>query len=156
MRRRGDEVVLSFEYDKSLVATIKGLPQRRFDPSTKEWVLPLHLYMDAAALLEAVGAHVEMDQELRILYDEGQIPRPKKPEVAISRCGEEYVVQFDYDAALVKAARKVPGRTFDPSAKAWFVPIDDEEETLRLLLSSFEDVECAIRLEPKLRALVPS
>ncbi len=154
MRRRGDEAVIQFDYDKSLVAAVKGLPKRSFDPQTKEWVVPLHLYLDAVARLQAVGADVRLDEELQVMYDEALLPPPKKPEVIISRCGDEYMVQFEYDPVLVKAAKGIPGRSFDPSSKAWFVPIDNERETLRNVLQTFELVDCTIRLEQKLRPLV--
>lgn len=156
VRRRGDEVVLRFDYDRSLVAAVKGLPRRRFDPFTKEWVLPLHLYMDAVSILQATGASVELDDELKALYEQGAVVPRTRPEVSIGRCGGEYVVQFEYDPSLVKATKKIPGRSFDPASKAWFVPIVDERETLHDLLAAFEGVDCSIRLESKLRALVAS
>lgn len=154
MRKRGDEVVIQFEYDKSLVKAIKSLGKRRFDSFSKEWVVPLHLYIDALAQLEAVGADIELDSDLTSMYNDALLPPPKKPEVTIGRVGDDYVVQFDYDPEMVKAVKGIPGRTFDPSSKAWFIPIEAEEETLSNVLKSFELLECSIRVEPKLRRLV--
>ncbi len=154
MRRRGDEVVIQFEYAKGLVKAVKSLDKRSFDSFSKEWVVPIHLYMDAMARFEAVGAHVELDDELASMYDKTLVPPPRKPEVTISRVGEDYVVQFDYDPELVKAAKRIPGRTFDPSSKAWFIPIEDEFETLSNVAKTFELLECSIRLEPKLRSIM--
>ncbi len=154
MRKRGDEVVIQFEYDRSLVKAVKSLGRRRFDSFSKEWVVPLHLYMDALAHLEAVGADVELDSDLASMYDDELVPPPRKAEVAIGRVGDDYVVHFDYDPELVKAVKGIPGRTFDSSSKAWFIPIEGEEETLNNLLKAFELLDCSLRVEPKLRDLV--
>ncbi len=151
MRRRGDEVVIGFDYDRALVKAVKSLDRRTFDAFAKEWVIPLHLYMDAVARFEGVGASVEMDEALSAMYSKALLPPPKKPEVAIRRVGDEYVVQFEYDPKLVKAAKRIPGRTFDPASKAWLVPIEDDEKTLRNIVQALELVECSIQLEPKLR-----
>ncbi len=154
MRRRGDEVVIVFDYDRTLVKTVKSLDKRSFDPQTKEWTVPLHLYLDAVARFQAVDASVELDEKLGAMYDEALVPPPKKPVVTISRCGDEYVVQFEYDPSLVKATKRIPGRNFDPSSRAWFVPIEDAEGTLKSVLKTFEVLDCSIRLEPKLRPLL--
>ncbi len=154
MRKRGDEAVIGFEYDKSLVTAVKSLPKRSFDPQTKEWVVPLHLYLDAVARLRASGAEVDLDEDLRAMRDKASMPPPKAPEVSISRCGDEYVVQFEYDPSLVKAVRRIPGRSFDPSSKAWFIPIEDDEATLKDVVKAFEATECSIRLEGKLRPVM--
>lgn len=151
MRRRGDDAILRFEYDPSLVKTVKGLEKRTFDAMAKEWVIPLHLYLDAAARLEAVGAEVLFDEELTTLRNREIVPPPKKPEVTISRVGEEYIVQFEYDANLVRATKGLPKRSFDPASKAWSIPIGDEEGTLRQLIWTYEGLGSSVRLEPKLR-----
>jgi hypothetical protein len=155
MRRRGEDLVLHFEYDRALVAAVKSLPKRRFDPSTREWVVPLYHYMDAISVMEAAGAAVEMDEDVKQLFEEGAFIPPEKPEVVIGRCGAEYVVQFEYEPALVKVAKSIPGRSFDPVSKAWFVPIEDEEGTLNRLLEAFGAVNCSIRIESKLKSLAP-
>lgn len=145
---------MSFEYDRSLVKTVKSLERRTFDPFSKEWVIPVHLYRDAIARFEALGADVELDAGLATLQDEGEISLPQKPEVVISQVGDDYVVQFEYDPDLVTAAKRLPGRTFDPASKAWFIPIQEETRTLRDVLGAFEPHNCTVRLEPKLRPLL--
>lgn len=153
MRRRGDEAVLRFEYDRGLVAAVKALPRRRFDPETKEWVLPLHHYLDAARALEAMGAQVELDPELEALTEEGAVPPPPRPRAAVTRAGGHYMVRFEYRPALVRAVRQIPGRTFDPSSKAWFVPIEEAELTLRAIVEALEEVGCVVDLPEDLLPL---
>lgn len=154
MRKRRDEAVAHFDYDRSLVKAVKGLDKRSFDAQTKEWIIPLHLYRDAVARFESVGASVELDEELEAMTVGALLPPPKKPEITISRCGDEYIVQFEYDPSLVEAVKRIPKRSFDPASKAWFVPIEDEKATLSAVLQTFEVMDCTIRLQPKLRTLV--
>lgn len=143
-------MVLRFEYDKALVAAVKELPKRSFDPQSKEWVVPLHLYLDVAARLEAAGADVEFDDELRLMYEKSWVPPARQQEVTVGRTQGEYIVRFEYDPTLVEAAKGLPGRTFDASSKAWFVPIEDEEGTLRTVVKSFESLNCKVILAPGL------
>lgn len=154
MRRRGNEAVIQFDYDRALVRAVKGLERRSFDTRTKEWVVPLHLYADAIARLEAAGGEVEMDADLQTMYAEGLQPRPPRPEVHVARSGGDYVIRFDYEPRLVRVVKEIPGRSFDASAKAWFVPIEDEVGTLQEVLRPFEAANCTIRLEPDLERLV--
>ena len=39
--------------------------------------------------------------------------------------GREVVLAFPYDAAIVDAVRRIPGRRFDWDAREWIAPIDD-------------------------------
>ncbi|MFQ5920149.1 MAG: hypothetical protein ACE5I4_08945 [Thermoplasmata archaeon] len=150
MRRRGNEAVLSFDYDRFLVKAVKSIDRRRYDPMTKEWTVPLHYYADAVATLEAVGAEVEMDPELTDLHERAVVPPRARPEVTVERAGTQYVVRFDYDRSLVRAVKKVPGRTFDSVARAWLVPV--EEGALENLLATLDEVDCSVKLAPDVKA----
>ena len=39
----GKKLIISFHYDTALVEKVKTLPDRSFDPQTKNWTLPLNL-----------------------------------------------------------------------------------------------------------------
>jgi hypothetical protein len=150
MRRRGNEAVLSFDYDRFLVKAIKTIDRRRYDPATKEWTVPLHYYADAIATLEAIGAEVEMDPELTDLHERAVVPPEARPEVTVERAGTQYVIRFDYDRRLVRAVKQVPGRTFDSVARAWLVPV--EEGALENLLATLGEVDCSVQLAPDVKA----
>lgn len=154
MRRLGEEAVIRFDYDRALVRAVKGLERRRFDARTKEWVVPLYLYADALARLEAAGGEVELDDDLQTMLAGGLQPRPPEPEVHVGRTGGNYIIRFEYEPRLVKAVKEIPGRTFDPSAKAWFVPIQDEVGTLGEVLRPFEAAGCTIHLDPDVERLL--
>ncbi|MEE9592012.1 MAG: hypothetical protein V3W28_00335 [Thermoplasmata archaeon] len=150
MRRRGNEAVLSFDYDRFLVKAVTTLDRRRYDPMTKEWTVPLHYYADAVATLEAVGAEVKMDPELADLHERAVVPPKARPEVKVERAGGQYIIRFEYERSLVQAIKKVPGRTFDSVARAWLVPV--EEGALENLLATLGEVDCTVQLATDVKA----
>ena len=150
MRRRGDEAVLSFDYDRFLVRAVKTLDRRRYDPMTKEWTIPIHYYADALATLEAVGAEVAMDEELADMHERADVPPEARPRVTVERTGDQYLIRFEYNRSLVQAIKKVPGRTFDGVARAWLVPV--EEGALENLLATLDEADCIVEVAPGLKA----
>lgn len=79
---------VAFKYAPDVVALIKKLPERSFDPATKTWTVPKRL---VPALKEAVA---ELGHEV-----EGVTPRPKPPPGST-------VEFFDEDAAAAEATAK--------------------------------------------------
>ncbi len=150
MRRRGDEAVLSFDYDLLLVRAVKTLDRRRYDPMTKEWTIPIHYYADALATLEAEGAEVEMDEELADMHERAVVPPEARPQITVEQSGDQYLIRFEYNRSLVQAIKKVPGRTFDAVARAWLVPV--EEGALENLLATLNETECTVEVAPGLKA----
>lgn len=146
IRRRGDEAVLRFEYDRDVVEAVKGLPERRFDPTAKEWVVPVQYYLDAAVAVESVGAEVDLGPQLQDLAERGETPSAPRPTVSVRRSGAQYVVRFGYRPDLVQAIKGIPGRTFDPSAKAWFVPAE-APETLEFIVDAMEAAGARVEVE---------
>lgn len=54
-----EQFVVSFQYDPILVAAVKALPSRRFDPATKCWTVPRAMASDLAGLVSRLGDVVE-------------------------------------------------------------------------------------------------
>lgn len=48
----GNQFRLAFSYDAAIVAAVKSLPSRRFDPASKSWSVPVSA---AAALKSLLG-----------------------------------------------------------------------------------------------------
>ncbi|MFQ5909006.1 MAG: hypothetical protein ACE5JE_09335, partial [Thermoplasmata archaeon] len=59
-------------------------------------------------------------------------------------------VRFEYEPTLVRAIKKVPGRIFDPVARAWLVPV--EEGSLENLLATLGEVDCSVELAPEAKS----
>lgn len=144
--------MVRFDYDPALVAAVKGLPHRRFDAATKEWVVPVRYYLDAAVALEGAGATVTFDAELARWSEEGKVPPAQRPRASVGRTGGHFVVRFPYEPKLVAAVKGIPGRTFDPSAKAWFVPAE-APRMLEVIVDTLEAAGAEVDVEQGLLAL---
>jgi len=51
----GDELVLDFSYNPALVAVVRGLSRRRFDPVTKHWYCPAEIVIEVVERLVENG-----------------------------------------------------------------------------------------------------
>jgi len=59
-----------------------------------------------------------------------------------------YRVVFDYDPVIINEIKKIPGRSWNQEAKAWYVPAEGKN-ALEILGASFIDKEaCPIRKKP--------
>ncbi len=148
--RKGGEVAVQFDYDEKLVEAARAFPKRRFDPETKEWLVPLYLYKDVMRIFEDQTCIVIVDEEIEKLLLEGKEFEAEAPEVFIRRVGNDYMVSFDYDPNLVREIRSLEERKFDPGTKGWFIPIRDEIKTLEEVISKLRLARCQIKLHDDL------
>ncbi len=154
--RKGQEVSIQFGYDQKLVEVAKSLPKRRFDPEAKEWLVLLYLYKDVVREFENQTCVVIVDDEIERYLLEGKEFERETPEVFIKRVGNDYMVSFDYDPSLVREIKSLEERKFDPGTKGWFIPIRDEERTLREVISRLQLVRCQIKLQDDLKGHLKS
>lgn len=156
VRRRGDQVVIKFNYDKELVEVARSLREREFDPATKEWASPLYLYKDVVKSFEMANCVLRIDEEIeRMLLNDVRVER-KLPEVRLSKMGNELFIDFDYDESLVRTIKSLPEKSFDPERKIWTVPIRDPKRTLEEVIYRFQFAECNLILEEDLKQLLES
>ena len=59
----GKKLIISFHYDPVLVEKVKTLPNRSFDPVTKNWILPLNL--DSFYAFRKAFPNAEIDKSVR-------------------------------------------------------------------------------------------
>jgi len=110
--------VVGFEYNGLLVARIKELEGRRYDPAQKKWLVPSTSREGLRRFLEENGFSSEAEALPEII---------EKPE-SRSRVEEgekTYKIFFDYNPKLVAAIREVAGRRFvreSGSEPHWTVP----------------------------------
>jgi len=149
--KKGEEVAIQFSYDANLVEVAKSFPKRRFDPEAKEWLVPLYLYKDVVREFENQTCVVIVDNEIERYLLEGKEFERETPEVFIKRVGNDYMVSFEYDPSLVREIKSLEERKFDPGTKGWFIPIRDEERTLREVISRLQLARCQIKLHEDLQ-----
>lgn len=150
--KKGGEVAIQFDYDEKLVEIARSFPKRRFDPESKEWLVPLYLYKDVVRHFENQTCVVIVDEEIERFLLEGKEFETEVPEVFIRRVGNDYMVSFDYDPNLIREIRSLEERKFDPGTKGWFIPIRDEVKTLEEVISKLRLARCQIKLHDDLSA----
>jgi hypothetical protein len=154
--KKGEEVSIQFGYDERLVEVAKSFSKRRFDPESKEWMVPLYLYKDVVREFEAQTCVVVVDEEIERFLLEGKEFKMETTEVFIRKVGNDYMVSFDYDPTLVREVKALEDRKFDPDTKGWFIPIRDEIKTLREVISRLQLTGCQIRLHEDLQGFLKS
>ena len=55
VRLSGDDLIISFPYDTQVLGVVKQIPGRRYEPSTKTWVVPIRFYKQALVALESLA-----------------------------------------------------------------------------------------------------
>lgn len=81
LTREGDRIALRFPYDAGLVAAVKGVPGRRWDPDRKVWTVPA----DAAEPLARVLTGQEVDADPQLLAEIGAHAQAQSQALAASR-----------------------------------------------------------------------
>lgn len=61
---------VSFSYDSMVVANIKTIPGRKYDPSTKTWSVP---FAGIKKLIELFGARLDIAEDVDVNYEEEEV-----------------------------------------------------------------------------------
>ncbi|MFQ6128054.1 MAG: hypothetical protein ACE5QW_04045 [Thermoplasmata archaeon] len=71
-------------------------------------------------------------------------------QVFITRKGDEVAIRFDYDRDLVKVAKDLEKRRFDPVTKEWLAPLHH----YKYVVKEFEAADCLLRIDPSIEELL--
>lgn len=110
-----DQVVLDFPYDAGQVAEVKAIPGAKWDRVARVWRVPATHLGEARAFAVKHGFTLHPDVEL---FDVPE--RPAGPHVDVVKSG--FLLLFPFDPVKVKAARDIPGATWDAVKGGWHVP----------------------------------
>ena len=108
--------VVGFEYNRLLVARIKEIEGRRYDPAQKKWLVPSTSREGLRRFLEENGFSSEALPEI--------IEKPESRS-RVEEGEKTYKIFFEYNPKLVSAIREVAGRRFvreSGSEPHWTVP----------------------------------
>lgn len=134
------DLMVYFPYRPDAIADVKKVEGAEYHSQDKAWSLPvtpentLELYDLIRGLRERFQR--EADQALvRIGYQRQIVDTVleqlqtdfEHPELGLDKSGGSILVRFPYNAKCLKAIRKVDGREWDASEKAWRVPADAEK-----------------------------
>ena len=114
---------VAFPYDPALVAKIKTIPGRRFDPDTKAWAVPA----SSTPLVRALCAtHGFTASDTATLAFQSETP----PEAhtapltgTITLQDGRFRLAFPYDPEAVRDIKAINGRRWNPDEKVWTAPI---------------------------------
>lgn len=120
-------LVIRTQYDPELVAQIKLLPQRRWDPVEKAW------YVSAKYNKEVQ----EIAQAFNIEYEVEQIPEVALADnfVRLDYQQETFYMYFDYDLVLLEKVRAIPRARYSPILRGWSAPKESAVEVLEFAQS---------------------
>ncbi len=69
IKKVGNDYMVSFKYDPGLVREIKSLDERKFDPGTKGWFIPIRdeerTLQEVVARLQLTGCQIRVQDDLR-------------------------------------------------------------------------------------------
>lgn len=113
VEQRGPRLVIRSEYNPALIARIRELPGRRWDPNEKVWSTPL----SACNGLRVIAEEYRLDWRIVDLLDVPNVP-------TISVLGGRFLVRIDYDRDLMLQLREIPGAMWEHSQEAWTLPLE--------------------------------
>lgn len=118
-----DHLVADFPYEAAQVAEVKAIPGSKWDKVSKVWRIPVASLQDAREF--AARHKFEIDPDVLLLT----ISR-KRPTTGVFLEDGMIFMRFSYERVIIKAAKQVPGITWDSSKKAWKAPLASAREVI--------------------------
>ena len=118
-------LVIQTAYDPELVAQIKLLPQRRWDPVKKVWIVNPKYAKDVEKIANTFSIKY-LAPEAEILND-SEIFEPE-PEVLISYESYWFSLAFEYDVRLLEKVRAIPRARYSAIMRVWTAPLESALE----------------------------
>lgn len=115
-------LVIRTQYDPELVAQIKLLPQRRWDPVEKAWYVSPKYNKEVQQIAEAFNIEYEVQEIPEVVLVDNF--------VRLDYQHETFYIYFDYDLTLLEKVRAVPRARYSPILRAWSAPKESAVEVL--------------------------
>lgn len=127
------EIVLTCDYNPSLIDAIRSVPSRRWNDEHKEWIFPKGMI----SLLRKIANeyNIFMSEDVKRLVDV-----EISSNVKVNVHERMFALSFNYDAQLVSQVRQMPGASWSAPRKAWIVPIESVDEVLAFVQQTKADV----------------
>lgn len=138
----GGQLVIRSNYDPELVAQIRQLPQRRWDPVEKVWYVAPKYHKE----VKRIADNFSLD------FTAIDIPEEITAEVKVSYELGTFFITFPYDITLLEKVRAIPRARYSPIMVAWSAPKESAVEVLQFAddVKAFVDSSCdAILAEAK-------
>lgn len=121
----GNSYVLQFGYDAGLVMALKREVSgpRRWDPESKQWLIPLAKGRELAAFAKRHGFSVAFDARQAMREAAPPPSTQAKGTVAFDADENELVMRFDYNREAVAQVGALRSRRFTRSDSCWRAPM---------------------------------
>lgn len=112
--QEGPRMVVHSEYDPALIADIRQVPGRRWEPQRKVWTVPLPACIALRAVAERHGL------EWRV--NDSEVWIADVPSITVVR--GRFTVRIGWDRDMTDQLREVPGALWDRNQGAWTAPLE--------------------------------
>lgn len=115
--------VLTFPYSPEIVAAVKEVPGRRWNPEQKVWSAPLSSGAAIRALCATHGFTASEAAQTAMTAENPPEAHTARVTGTVKIRGPKFHLSFAYDPAAVAAIKEIPGRRWNPDDRVWIVPI---------------------------------
>jgi SNF2 family DNA or RNA helicase len=115
-----DHLVLVFPYDKEHVTRVKSIKGSQWDATSKSWRVPLNQY--------GLATQVALELGWWISPEVAVLDIPSKGEDHMTLEDNKVHLYFGFDPVKVRAAKRIPGITWDKKTSGWVAPISSLSE----------------------------
>jgi hypothetical protein len=116
----GNYVIL-FPYNKTLVVAVKNLDGRKYEPTTKSWLVPIRTRSDVWQFVEENDFTVTPE----VVASAKANVKPVDAELggSLQIKSAKFWIKFPYDPEAVSAVKEINGRRWDVDNKVWIAPL---------------------------------
>lgn len=149
------QAVIKFPYSAALVAAVKDLPGRRYDPATKTWTVPVRAIERVRRFANQHGFEIVEAGTIPI----GKKALPDKLGGSVTILGLKWSIEMGHNKAALAEIRAIPGREWHADEKRWLVPIPGHIDDINAFAKKYqmvldpEDIERARGIEESALAL---
>lgn len=135
-------LVIQTPYDPELVAQIKLLPQRRWEPLKKVWIVNTKYAQDVEKIATTFNIDY-MAPSHEILNDTELFEA--EPDIKITYETYWFALWFDYDIRLLEKVRAIPRARYSSIMRCWTAPLESALEVLEFAedTSALVDDSCS-------------
>lgn len=137
----GGLLTLEAPYDERLVADIRAIRGRRWDPTGRVWTFPIGQIREVRSLAEKHS--LPLSASAAALKDVAPVDAP-----AVALEAGQFVIAFPYDPTLVARVKEIPDARWNPQRRQWSAPLSHEAEVESFIVDTDAtiDASCEGRL----------
>jgi len=108
------QIIVKFDYNEDIISKVKSLDSRRYNPKTKNWIIPSDRLESLEKKLEGYNIRKEFKAEEIEVSNEKQLILNE----------ENVYIYFPYNETILDAVRALPNRKWNGDEKRWEATIN--------------------------------